>query len=98
MGVVFQANDEHLLNKPVVIKVLQEILQENPKHNEWVKKKFAEERAALAAIDHPGVVGVLDTGTIPDGKAFLVIHLSTEPPCAMRSDRSPRTLDELSRC
>ncbi|MDQ6760946.1 MAG: protein kinase, partial [Acidobacteriota bacterium] len=74
MGVVFQANDEHLLNKPVVIKVLQEILHENPEHDEWVKKKFAEERAALAAIDHPGVVGVLDTGTTPDGKPFLVIQ------------------------
>ena len=74
MGIVFQAHDEHLLNRPVVIKVLQDNLLDNPEHGDWVRKKFAEERAALALIDHPGVVGVLDTGTTPDGKPFLVIQ------------------------
>ena len=47
MGIVFPAHDEHLLNRPVVLKVLQDKLLDNPEHGDWVRKKFAEERAAL---------------------------------------------------
>src|SRR4030095_7788024 len=65
IGVVYLARDEQLVSKPVVIKVLLEESDEN----EWFKKKFRHEIEALARIDHPGVVGVLDAGEMPDGKA-----------------------------
>ena len=70
IGVVYLARDQQLISKPVVIKVLLEESDEN----EWFKKKFRHEIEALARIDHPGVVGVLDAGEMPDGKAYLVMQ------------------------
>lgn len=62
---VYLARDEQLISKPVVVKVLLEESEEN----EWFRKKFRHELEALARIDHPGVVGVLDAGETADGKA-----------------------------
>ena len=69
-GVVYLARDLQLLSKPVVIKVLQDETNPDP----YFQKKFRQEIEALARIDHPGVVGVLDVGETPDGKPFLVMQ------------------------
>jgi len=70
VGVVYLAQDQKLHNKPVVIKVLHEkSLQDS-----WVVQKFQQEKEALARVDHPGVVGILDTGELPDGKPYLVMQ------------------------
>src|SRR5438128_8203812 len=70
MSVVYLARDRQLLAKRVVIKVL---LQETSEDS-WMRQKFLQEMEALARIDHPGVVGVLDTGLTPEGKQFLVMQ------------------------
>ncbi len=70
MSVVYLAKDRELLSRRVVIKVLLEGMNEDS----WVRKKFLQEMEALARIDHPGVVGVLDTGQTDDGKQFLVMQ------------------------
>lgn len=69
-GAAYLARDEELHSKRVVIKVLLEAVVED----KWFKKKFQQEKEALARIDHPGVVGVLDAGITPDGKQFLVMQ------------------------
>lgn len=69
-AVVYLAHDEQLHSKPVVVKVLLEQVQQGG----WSRKKFAHEREALARIDHPGVVGVLDAGETPDGRQFLILQ------------------------
>lgn len=70
VGVVYLARDQKLHDKPVVIKVLHEkSLQDS-----WVVQKFQQEKEALARVDHPGVVGILDTGELPDGKPYLVMQ------------------------
>ena len=69
-GAVYLARDEQLHGRPVVIKVLLEQASDS----EWYTKKFRQESEALARIDHPGVVGVLDAGQMPDGKPFLVMQ------------------------
>lgn len=69
-GVVFLARDQRLLSKPVVIKLLQDGSSPDP----YFQKKFQQEIEAMARIDHPGVVGVLDTGVSPDGQPFLVMQ------------------------
>lgn len=73
IGVVYLARDTQLMNRRVVVKVL---LQEsgNSLHNPWFKKKFEQEIEALIRLDHPGIVGVLDVGTMPDGKEFFVMQ------------------------
>src|SRR5205814_7556238 len=70
IGVVYLASDKQVLSKPVVIKVL---LEDSVK-DEWLMKKFNQEIEALARIDHPGVVGVLDVGQMPDGKPYFIMQ------------------------
>ena len=73
LGLVFLARDKQLLNRAVVIKVL--IAERgDQRYDSWFQKKFKQEMEALARINHPGVVGVLDTGEMPDGKPFLVMQ------------------------
>jgi class 3 adenylate cyclase/tRNA A-37 threonylcarbamoyl transferase component Bud32 len=70
MSAVYLAKDHQLLAKRVVVKVLLDDMNEDP----WMRQKFFQEMEALARIDHPGVVGVLDTGQTPEGKQFLVMQ------------------------
>src|SRR6185503_3224148 len=69
-GVVFLARDEQLRSKPVVLKVLQSEATLDP----YLMRKFQQEIEALARIDHPGVVGVLDVGNTPEGTPFLAMQ------------------------
>jgi serine/threonine protein kinase len=73
IGVVYLARDTQLMNRRVVIKVLLEE-SGNAMHSPWFKKKFEQEIEALIRLDHPGIVGVLDVGTLPDGKEFFVMQ------------------------
>ncbi|MGE0129515.1 MAG: protein kinase [Blastocatellales bacterium] len=73
IGVVYLARDTQLLQRRVVIKVLLQD-SENSTHTTWFKKKFEQEIEALARLDHPGIVGVLDAGAMPDGKLFFVMQ------------------------
>ncbi len=70
MSVVYLARDRQLLAKHVVVKVLLEETNQDP----WIRQKFLQEMEALARIDHPGVVGVLDTGLTTAGQRFLVMQ------------------------
>jgi len=70
VGAVYLAHDRKLHDKPVVIKVLLE----KSLQNSWVVQKFQQEKEALARVDHPGVVGILDNGELPDSKPYLVMQ------------------------
>ena len=39
---------------------------EQSEHYRWLKKKFSQEIEALTRLNHPGIVGVLDAGEMPD--------------------------------
>src|SRR5438270_3066977 len=73
IGVVYLAHDTQLHSKPVVIKVLLEAVEKS-ENKEWFKKKFRQEIEALAHLNHPGIVSVLDAGETPDGKLFIVME------------------------
>ncbi|MGB9179419.1 MAG: serine/threonine-protein kinase, partial [Pyrinomonadaceae bacterium] len=70
IGAIYLARDRRLLDKPVVVKVLLE----KSLQNEWAVRKFQQEKEALTRVDHPGIVGILDTGELPDGKPYLVMQ------------------------
>jgi serine/threonine-protein kinase len=70
VGVVYLAHDEKLHNKPVVVKVLLEKSQAN----KWFIQKFQQEKEALARVDHPGVVGILDAGELAEGDPYIVMQ------------------------
>jgi serine/threonine protein kinase len=68
-GSVYLAADEELLSKLVVVKILHGLSAD-----EWSSRKFRQEKEALARIDHPGVVNILDAGLTPRGTPFLVMQ------------------------
>src|SRR5262245_52157936 len=68
VGAVYLARDRKLHDKYVVVKVLRE----KSLQDEWVVLKFKQEKEALARVDHPGVVGIIDTGELSDGKPYIV--------------------------
>src|SRR5258708_2802909 len=68
-GIVYLACDEELLSKRVVVKILNVT---DP--DQWFLKKFQQEKEALARINHPGVVELLDAGSTPEGTPFLVMQ------------------------
>jgi serine/threonine protein kinase len=68
-GSVYLAADEELLQKRVVVKLLHGVSTDD-----WTLRKFQQEKEALARIDHPGVVNVLDAGRTPQGTPFLVMQ------------------------
>jgi serine/threonine-protein kinase len=71
IGDVYLAHDKpELMSRQVVVKVLQE----EALSNEWIVTKFRQEIEALTRIDDPGVVGILDAGTLPNGHPFLVMQ------------------------
>ena len=70
VGAVYLARDRKLHDKRVVIKVLLD----KSLQNSWVVQKFEQEKEALARVDHPGVVGILDDGRLPDGKPYIVMQ------------------------
>lgn len=71
MGAVFVA--EHLrLGKPVALKMIL------PEHagNAELATRFARESMVTASLEHPHIVTALDTGSLPDGGAYLVMTLA----------------------
>lgn len=90
LGLVFLARDKQLLNRAVVIKVLIAD-RGDQRYDSWFQKKFKQEMEALARINHPGVVGVLDTGAMPDGKPFLVMQFVEGK--TLRSAMIPQGMD-----
>jgi hypothetical protein len=82
IGAVYLARDQKLLGKPVVIKVLLEQLGDD-ETAAWVQRKFRQEIEALARLDHPGVVGVLHAGELPDGRPYIVMQYIEG--CSLRS-------------
>lgn len=68
-GFVYRGTDL-LLNRPVVVKVMRTIYP----NNEAIRRRFEREMDALARIRHPGVLGILDVGELPDGASYLVVE------------------------
>ena len=86
-GVVYLATDEKMMSRSVVVKCLHDA----ETGNEWSLKKFKQEMEALARIDHPSIVGVFDTGAMPDGKPYIVMQYVDG--CSLRSLLTPEGMD-----
>jgi len=69
-GSIYLASDRKIVARKIVVKVMRT----EELANDWSKKKFQQELEALARIDHPSVVGVLDSGETPDGRPFIVMQ------------------------
>jgi len=70
MGVVYLARDQQLHSRHVVVKVLLDEAYQS----QYVVQKFRQEVEALSRIDHPGIVGIIDSGELPNGRPFIVMQ------------------------
>ena len=68
MGLVFEAEDLRL-QRLVAVKVLRPEL-----YTGQTRARFLQEAQSLAAIQHPGVIPVFDSGEWEGGSAFLVME------------------------
>jgi len=64
MGVVYAAVDRDL-GRRVAIKVL----------DAEIGQTFAEEARLIASLEHPAIVPIYETGTLPDGRLFYAMKL-----------------------
>lgn len=96
MGTVFLARDERL-DREVAIKVIRPERFDDPAS----RVRFEREAHTIARISHPGVVALHDSGTLPDGSAFLVMERLHGMDLGAVLDRygrgSPRQVARLAR-
>jgi serine/threonine protein kinase len=65
LGVVYAARD-HQLQRLVAIKVLDSTLP---------PLRLEEEARVIAGLEHPAIVPIYETGTLPDGRAYYAMKL-----------------------
>jgi serine/threonine-protein kinase len=69
MASVYRARDRELA-RPVAIKVLSD-LHSDPS----ARARMLEEARIVSRLEHPGVVPVHDSGTLPDGRIYFAMKL-----------------------
>jgi serine/threonine protein kinase len=69
MGTVYVAHD-HVLDRDVAVKVLDLADQKGSR-----AARLQREAHILARLDHPAIVPIHDSGTLPDGRTFYVMKL-----------------------
>ena len=84
MGSVHEAVDE-VLGRRVAIKIPHAAVQSDP----IARERFQREARSAAAIDHPGVCGVLDVGD-HEGTSYIAMPLLEGESLAARLARPPR--------
>jgi serine/threonine-protein kinase len=89
MGEVYRASDTRL-QREVALKVLPPALAANPERLE----RFQREARALAALDHPGIVGVYSVEE-SDGIHFLTMQLVEGDPLDVRLAEGPLPLQSF---
>jgi WD40 repeat protein len=69
-GEVFRARQD-VIDRDVAIKVLHPKYSSDPES----VARFVAEARAVGRLSHPGIVDVIEHGTLPDGRQFLVMEL-----------------------
>jgi len=69
-GSVYLGVDNKVVSRRIVIKVMHS----DKLASDWVTKKFQQEIEALARVNHPSIVGVLDCGETPDSRPYIVMQ------------------------
>lgn len=81
MGDVYRAEREDgTFEQTVAVKVMR-----HP-HTVELVRRFEKERRILARLTHPGIVGIIDGGTTPDHRPFLVMPFVDGVPVTQWAD------------
>ena len=88
MGEVYRAQHE-ILGRSAAVKVLKHELTED----ETLVNRFINEAKAASAIQHPGIIEVLDFGVTEDGRSYLVMEFLEGEPLSARIEKRKRLPD-----
>ena len=91
MGEVFLAQDT-ILDRKVAIKFLPEDLQSD----ESFRERFFREAKAAAALDHPYICKIYETGEV-DEKAYIVMEFIEGKDLKNQMDKEPLALKDIIR-
>ena len=69
-GTVWHAEQSHPVRRPVALKIIRVGM-----NSREVIARFAQERQALALMDHPNIAKVFDAGATPYGRPFFAMEL-----------------------
>ncbi len=83
-GVVFRARDRQREDALVALKLLRSAADED-------RERFSREVRALAAITHPAVVSLIESGLAPSGQPFIAMRWIDGETLAERLERGPLT-------
>ena len=72
-GAVWKAAQEIPIRREVALKILKLGMD-----SKEVLARFAQERQAMAVMDHPNIAMVFDAGTTPAGRPFVAMELITD--------------------
>lgn len=75
MGVVYRAEQEHPVRRPVALKLLRRSL-----HSERAISRFELECQAMAALKHSGIAHIYAAGVADDGRPYLAMELVSGQP------------------
>ena len=78
---------------PVAVKMLRGDLE----LTERERQRFFDEATRMRRVTHPGIVAVLDAGTLPDGRPYLSMPRLEGETLAARIARGPIPVDEALR-
>ncbi len=95
LATVYRAEREEPFRQVVAIKILR-----SPFAGGDVARRLALERQILARLEHPGIARLIDGGTLPDGRPYLVMERVEGVPIdefAAREGLSVRARIELFR-
>ena len=85
MGKVYKGQHTGI-GRTVAIKVLHADVGKNPE----AAQRFQREAIASGRLDHPNIVGVSDSGVLPDGSCYLVMEALEGESLGERLDREHR--------
>lgn len=71
LGIVWRAEQSEPIQRQVAVKLIKPGLR----YRADVITRFEMERQALARMSHPNIVGILDAGTLGDGRPYFVMEL-----------------------
>lgn len=67
-GISYLAEDKIVPNKNVMVR----ILMDEEDTDDFTNKIYAEERISFSHVNHPNVVGIIDSGELLEGKSFVI--------------------------
>lgn len=67
-GISYLAEDKIVPNKKAVVR----IMMDDGEADDFTNKIYAEERISFSHINHPNIVGIIDSGELQEGKPFLI--------------------------